>query len=132
VYRNGTIGGELLSRFKVIFDYFNKKIYLKKNAASYKKEFGYNMSGLTVAADGEDLDIYRITMVKEGSPAEKADLRENDIIESVNGISNEKLKLSDLYKIFNYKDGKKIRMYVRRDGDLVYKTFKLEDILKRN
>lgn len=131
VYRNGTIGGELLSRFKVIFDYFNKKIYLKKNPASYKKEFGYNMSGLTVMADGEDLDIYRITKVKEGSPADRADLRVNDVIESINGISNEKLELSDLYKIFNYKEGKKIRMYIRRDGALISRTFKLEDILKQ-
>ena len=47
IYRNGTIGGELLSRFKVIFDYFNKKIYLKKDPSSYRKKFGYNMSGIT-------------------------------------------------------------------------------------
>lgn len=132
VYRNGTIGGELLSRFKVIFDYFNKKIYLKKNPSSYHKDFGYNMSGLTVIADGEDLDIYRITRVKEGSPADEADIRINDIIESVNGIDNEKLELSDLYKIFNYKAGKKVRMSIKRDGAILLKTFKLEDILSKN
>jgi predicted aspartyl protease len=132
VYRNGTIGGELLSRFKVIFDYFNKKIYLKKNLNSYKKEFGYNMSGLTVVAQGEDLNIYKISRVKEGSPAEKADLRIDDTIVSVNGIDNEKLKLSDLYKIFNYREGKKIKMYIRRDGTLMPKTFRLENLLNKN
>ena len=132
VYRNGTMGGELLSRFKVIFDYFNKKIYLKKNHSTYKKDFGYNMSGLTVVADGENLDIYKVSKVKEGSPAAKADIRINDTIESVNGIDNEKLKLSDLYKIFNYKVGKKVRMYIRRDGEVLIKTFKLEDMLSKN
>ena len=49
------------------------------------------MSGLTVIADGEDLDFYRIIEIKEGSPAEKADIRVNDIIESINGLDNEKL-----------------------------------------
>lgn len=31
VFRNGSIGGELLSRFSVIFDFPHEKIYLKKN-----------------------------------------------------------------------------------------------------
>ena len=36
VARNGSIGGELLSRFTVVFDYSGNKIYLHKNA-SFKK-----------------------------------------------------------------------------------------------
>lgn len=132
VYRNGTIGGELLSRFRVIFDYFNKKMYIRKNRSTYRKEFGYNMSGLTVIADGENLDIYRISKVMKDSPADKADIRINDIIISINGIDHEKLELGDIYKIFNFKAGKKIRMYLRRDGTLLSKTFRLEDILSHN
>jgi predicted aspartyl protease len=131
VYRNGTIGGELLSRFKVIFDYFNKKIYFRKNPAVYKKKFGYNMSGITVIAEGEDLNIYKISDIKKDSPAERADLRINDTIASINGISDEKLKLGDLYRIFNYKDGKKVKMYIRRNGEFLRKTFKLEDMLSK-
>jgi hypothetical protein len=130
VYRNGTIGGELLSRFKVIFDYFNKKVYFKKNHASYKKEFGYNMSGITVIADGEDLNIYRILEVMKDSPADKADIRVDDTIEFINGISYEKLKLHDMYQIFNFKEGKKIKMGIRRNGQLLYKTFRLESLLE--
>jgi hypothetical protein len=129
VYRNGTIGGELLSRFKVIFDYFNKKIYFKKNLTTYNKNFGYNMSGLSVIADGEDLNIYRIIEVMKDSPADKADLRVDDTIEYVNGISYEKLKLHDMYQIFNFKEGKKIKMGIRRNGQFMYKTFKLESLL---
>ena len=129
VYRNGTIGGELLSRFKVIFDYFNKKIYLKKNHSSYKKDFGYNMSGISVVADGEDLNEYRIIDVMAGSPAEKADIRVDDTIEAINGITYEKLKLHDMYQIFNYREGKKIKLSIKRDGRLMYKTFRLESLL---
>jgi len=131
VYRNGTIGGELLSRFKVIFDYFNKKIYLKKNPSAYRKEFGYNMSGITVVADGEELTYYRIIEVKKDSPADKADVRVNDIILTVNGLDKEKLQLGDIYKIFNYKAGKKITLSLQRDNKILNKSFRLEDILSR-
>ena len=132
VYRNGTIGGELLSRFKVIFDYFNKKIYLKKNPASYRKEFGYNMSGITVIADGEDLNFSRLPAILQDSPAEKADVRVNDIVESVNGLEKEKLTLGDLYKIFNYKIGKKVTLILRRENQLVTRSFRLEDMLSND
>jgi len=131
IYRNGTIGGELLSRFKVIFDYFNKKIYLKKDPSSYRKDFGYNMSGVTVIADGEDLNFYRITEIMKDSPAEKADVRVNDIIISLNGLEKEKLTLGDIYKIFNYKIGKKINLTLRRENQIVNKSFRLEDMLSK-
>ena len=132
VYRNGTIGGELLSRFKVIFDYFNKKIYLKKDPSSYRKEFGYNMSGITVIADGEDLNFYRISEIMKDSPAEKADVRVNDFIVTINGLDREKLTLGDIYKIFNYKVGKKVTLSLRRENKLLTKTFRLEDVLKQD
>ncbi|WP_237267420.1 aspartyl protease family protein [Tenacibaculum todarodis] len=52
--RNGSIGGTILKRFKVIIDYPNKKISLKKNA-SLKDGFYYNMSGLSVVFIGKKL-----------------------------------------------------------------------------
>src|SRR5579871_1074927 len=51
VYRNGSLGGEVLSRFLVIFDFPHEKIYLKPNS-SFKKVAYSNMSGLMVKADG--------------------------------------------------------------------------------
>ncbi|MBA6157005.1 aspartyl protease family protein [Tenacibaculum sp. S7007] len=52
--RNGSIGGNILKRFKVLIDYPNKKITLKKNA-SLKEGFYYNMSGLNLVYDGQEL-----------------------------------------------------------------------------
>lgn len=52
--RNGSIGGAILKRFKVWIDYPNKKLLLKKNA-SLKKGFYYNMSGLQLIHDGQEL-----------------------------------------------------------------------------
>ncbi len=128
VFRNGTIGGELLSRFTVTFDYFNKKLYLKKNQ-KYGKTFGYNMSGLTVAAEGTDLKSYKITNVLKGSPADLAGIQKNDYIEYINGINIENIELNQIYQLFNYKDGKKISLYITRGEKSMRKKFRLDDFL---
>ncbi len=52
--RNGSIGGNILKRFKVWIDYPNKKITLKKSR-SLTKAFNYNMSGLEVIYNGKVL-----------------------------------------------------------------------------
>jgi hypothetical protein len=131
VYRNGTIGGELLSRFTVIFDYFNQKLYLRKNSR-YKKPFGYNMSGLTVIAEGEKLKKFQITDVRKDSPAYEAGLKEDDYIEFVNGIPIEKIGLNDLYKLFNFGQGKKINLVITRNGETQRVKFRLRDLLASN
>ncbi|WP_299013786.1 PDZ domain-containing protein [uncultured Polaribacter sp.] len=52
--RNGSIGGNILKRFKIWLDYRNQKIMLKKNG-SFTKGFNYNMSGLEVVYNGKQL-----------------------------------------------------------------------------
>jgi len=49
--RNGSIGGEILKRFNIVFDYPNRKMTLKKNG-NYKKPFHYNLSGITIQHNG--------------------------------------------------------------------------------
>ncbi|GLB52084.1 hypothetical protein NBRC110019_11230 [Neptunitalea chrysea] len=49
--RNGSLGGEALSRFLVTINYRDKWLRLKKNK-NYKKEFYYNMSGITIQHNG--------------------------------------------------------------------------------
>lgn len=50
--RNGSIAGELLKRFNIVFDYQNRKMSLKKNA-NFNDPFSYNKSGITIEQDGE-------------------------------------------------------------------------------
>lgn len=49
--RNGSLGGEILKRFNIVFDYPNNKITFKKNG-NYKAPFHYNLSGITLQHDG--------------------------------------------------------------------------------
>lgn len=52
--RNGSIGSNILKRFKVWIDYPNQKLTLKK-CASLSGGFEYNMSGLDIVYNGEQL-----------------------------------------------------------------------------
>ncbi|MFY7669712.1 aspartyl protease family protein [Tenacibaculum sp. MEBiC06402] len=52
--RNGSIGGNILKRFKVWLDYGRRRVIFKKSG-SLKKGFYYNMSGLSVVYDGQEL-----------------------------------------------------------------------------
>ncbi len=49
--RDGSLGGDILKRFTIIYDYPNNKISLKKNG-QFRTPFHYNMSGLTLKHDG--------------------------------------------------------------------------------
>ncbi|MBL4604853.1 MAG: aspartyl protease family protein [Flavobacteriaceae bacterium] len=52
--RNGSIGGNILKRFKIWFDYKNRKVVFKKSK-SLKGGFNYNMSGIDVIHNGKRL-----------------------------------------------------------------------------
>ncbi|MEZ7516610.1 retropepsin-like aspartic protease [Flavobacterium frigidarium] len=45
--RKGSIGGEIFKRFKVVFDYKNNNMYLKKSG-SFNLPFFYNKSGIEI------------------------------------------------------------------------------------
>ena len=52
--RQGTLGGGLLSRFTVVFDYFNGYLYYRKNR-NFGNKFEYNMSGLEIKVTGQKI-----------------------------------------------------------------------------
>lgn len=49
--RNGSLGGEILKRFNIVFNYPNNTIMLKKNSY-FKTPFHYNMSGIELQHNG--------------------------------------------------------------------------------
>ncbi|MEO9965883.1 MAG: aspartyl protease family protein [Reichenbachiella sp.] len=123
--RNGTIGGELLSRFNVAFDYFGGNLYLRKSKA-YHNGFEHDMSGMNIAADGTKLDKLKVNNVREDSPAYNAGIREGDLIESINGYSLQSLSFSDFTSLLRNKPGKKIIIKYVRNGEVQKTSFKLE------
>ena len=124
--RNGAIGGEVLSRFTVIFNFPKEEIYFKKNSA-FKKKFHYNLSGLTIKAKGSRLNVFEVTEVRGRSVADRAGIIPGDIILTINGIPASSLELSLVNGYFNIKPGKKINLIIERGGQRLKKEFRLED-----
>ncbi|HPR33489.1 MAG TPA: aspartyl protease family protein, partial [Prolixibacteraceae bacterium] len=81
--RNGSIGGEILRRYTVWFDYFNQRLILRPNG-SFRDRFYYNMSGLEIINPVPGIPVFTISNVIENSPAWEAGFRENDQVIAVN------------------------------------------------
>lgn len=58
--RNGSVGGEVLRRFNIVFNYSENKITLRKNSF-FKAPFQFNMSGLEIQHNGVRYIAERIT-----------------------------------------------------------------------
>jgi len=110
--RDGSIGSGLLERFKLILDYPNKKIYLKK-VMNLKKEFRYNRSGLGVAYHKDARVLY----------AEKKN--KITISENQEGVDSQLFEITYQYKLkrlfYIY--------YVRKDSPAEKAGLKANDII---
>lgn len=126
VFRNGAIGGEILSRFVVIFNFPAERVYLKKNS-SFKKNFYYNLSGITLKAKGSQLTTFEVMEVRDQSPSKEGGIRAGDIIVTLNGIPVQNLDLNMMNSLLNSKPGKRIRLELLRKGERFKTDIELQD-----
>lgn len=126
VFRNGAIGGEVLSRFTVVFNFPQERMFIKRNSA-FKNDFYYNLSGITIKAKGSALNIFEVTEVREKSASQLGGILPGDQILSVNGISSKNLDLNSVNGFFNSKPGRRIKLEISRNGEKLKKEFLLQD-----
>lgn len=126
--RDGLIGNELLKRFHLIVDYVKKAVYLRP-VRSWKKPVKFDRSGLQVAAGGQNLRVFMVTDVLPGSPADEAGLRRGDRIKRLNGTPSEFLTLSGIFKKLEGKEGKRIRLVVKRATGAYKFEFHLRELI---
>jgi len=113
--RAGSIGGEILKRFSVVFDYKNQLLYLKKNS-SFGEPFGYNKSGIEIKHNG-------LQWVKETVKLETVPLPGTIKFDS-NGtnITNEfkyKFELKPIYEIANIRKDSPAERSGLKKGDII-------------
>lgn len=123
---NGAVGGDVLSRFTVIFNFPKEEMYFKKNT-SFNKKFHYNLSGLTVKAKGSRLNVFEIIEVRKQSVAEVGGILTGDLIVNINGLNTNGLDLNTINGFFNNKPGKRVQLIVDRQGELHKLEFVLAD-----
>jgi len=157
--RNGTLGSEILKRFRLVIDYQNKKIVFKNPSTYFNDPFVYNMSGIQLSHDGNmvvperktsllkggesnssTVEIlysyvyalkpsYVISEVRKNSPAHKAGLKARDVFLKINGKPSYNYKLEEIIHMFSTKEGKTIKLLIDRQGVELAFSFKLENIL---
>jgi hypothetical protein len=125
--RNGTIGAEILRRFKVTIDYRNSRLTLRPTS-KVNEDFNYNMSGMEVTNPMPGLPIFTIANIRENSPAYFAGLKENDQILSINSSGHRNLELNDINLLLASKENRKIRLTILRDGEEFKTSFELKKV----
>ncbi|TKD56558.1 PDZ domain-containing protein [Flavobacterium sp. ASW18X] len=86
--RNGSLGGEVLKRFNLVFDYHNEKLSLVKNG-NFNMPYQYNLSGLSIQHNGVRYISERIADARGIVDAEH-----NDSFGNVQIVMENRTKLS--------------------------------------
>jgi len=112
---SGIVGGDVLRRFTVTFDYPHKQLILEPNE-HLDEPYEFDMCGLMAIAEGDDLKTLRIYHVTAHSPASEAGLREGDVIASIDGQPAEQMSLEHVRRLFRRDAGSEHSIMVLRDG----------------
>jgi hypothetical protein len=92
--RNGSVGGDVLKRFNLFFDYKNERLHFKKNGY-FKKPFTYNNSGIVLEHNGTMFVKEQINLPKSD------DYRDDNNINSIKvdlSISH-RMVLKPIYRV---------------------------------
>ncbi|WP_281635945.1 PDZ domain-containing protein [Flavobacterium marginilacus] len=113
--RAGSLGGEILKRFSVVFDYKNESLFLKKNSG-FGEPFSYNKSGIEIKHNG-------IQWVKETVKLETVPLSGSVSFNSEGrNITNDfkyKFELKPIYEIANVRKNSPAAKSGLQTGDII-------------
>jgi predicted aspartyl protease len=124
----GLIGGEVLQRFTVIFDYEHNRMILEPGE-KYEKPFDQNMSGLALKTGGPgEWHKFTVRYVQENSPAARAGIEVGDAVLSFDGHSADELTLAKMQKMVRG-EPRTIQVVIERDGEEMTKELKLEPMV---
>ncbi len=118
----GLLGNDILRRFNVILNYDHKDIYLMPNS-HYRDLFDYSYTGLSIYwIEGE----VKVGDVMKDSPAEKAGFKVDDVVIAVNNNFSKNIQM---YKNMLQSTGEKIKIVVKRNGQLEELILKVKSII---
>jgi hypothetical protein len=106
----GNIGGGILHRFTLTFDYPHQLLYLEPNA-DFAEADVYDRSGLWLTRDGAD--AFSVKDVVADSPAARAGLTVGDRIIAIDGIKASGLGMTALRQRLRGVPGTPVRLTVR-------------------
>jgi hypothetical protein len=78
----GIIGGEILRRFRLTFDYPHRRLILERGSA-FDEPFEWDASGMKLRTVAGDFHRFEVTEVLEGGPAAGAGVRPGDVVTEI-------------------------------------------------
>ena len=120
------IGGQVLKRFIVSFDYSHKRLLLKPQG-NYLQPFSADQSGLQLRLEPATGELAVHAVVKD-SPAADAGLRSGDVIVAVGHVRSSEIGLAEVRRMFEASSGK-YNLTVRRGDKTLEVPLQLRPLL---
>lgn len=125
-YLAGNVGGGVLRRFDVTFDYGGKRMFLAPNE-SFSKPDTYDRAGLWLNRNG---DGFKVMDVTAGGPAAEAGLKTGDAVLAIDGRSAKDLLLPEVRDRFKASaQGTNVRLTVKSGEGTRDVTLVLRDLV---
>ncbi len=119
------IGGELLHRFNVIFDYSRQQMILEPNR-HFQDGFVFDMLGAELRLEQESKG-FRVSAIYKNSPASEAGLKENDLIKTVEGQPALFFSLEQVRRMFAQE--KEYLLGIKRGSETIQVKVRLRKLL---
>jgi PDZ domain len=125
----GKIGTQILQQFRVTFDYPQQQLILEPQTDLNRTNANeYDLSGLRLQANGNQLKTYRVTAVFPGTPAAAAGLQQGDILSQLNRQPTAQMSLGQIRQRLS-QPGQTVDLQVQRRSQRIQSRLKLKPLL---
>ena len=95
----------------------------------FKDKFIYDKSGAYIVKHGTESNKFIVWDITPNTPASDIDLQKGDEIITINRVYVRFFQLGSINRIFQGRDGKKIRIVIKRDGKKMVKIVTLRTLI---
>lgn len=124
---SGLIGGELLRRFRVVFQYAKRRMILESNT-EFAEPDEFNMSGATFVFQGSDFSVLTVDSVMTNTPAAEAGLVPGDIVAAIDGEPASEYNAKRLRRMLK-QDGASHLFEIKRSTNVMQIRIKLRRLI---
>lgn len=121
------LGGNILRHFTLTIDYPGRRVMLEPNGQIHDP-FLADASGLVLTAEDPDFKRFVVHGVVPQSPADRAGLKEGDVIAAIDGEPAGRYALWQLQELLK-QSGKERRLTIRRGASTLVVTIKLRALV---
>ena len=122
------VGGELLRRFKVIFDFSHHRMILEPNS-HFKDSYEEDMSGISLTPEKSNgTKLFRVRQVVAGSPASEAGLQADDLITAIGDQPAGNFTEGRIAHMFK-QDGREFTLTIKRRDKAIQLRLKLRRLI---